>query len=91
MKIRPLLTESSENQDDLTWAFRLRQGVYFRNSSAMEAEVVYSLGRTKNCPQFALKSSFVAVDSIFQKDERMVVVSTDRLYPMLLNKMIGAS
>lgn len=91
MKIRPLLAESWENPDDLTWVFRLRQGVLFHDGKSMEADdVVYSLSRARGCPQSDLKSNFVAVDTIFRADDRTVVVKTGRPYPILLNKLIGA-
>ncbi len=91
MKIRPLLAETWENPDDLTWVFRLRPGVLFHDGTPMQAEdVVFSLCRAKNWPASELKSNFVAVDTIFQADERTVVIRTRRPYPILLNKLLNA-
>ncbi len=91
MKIRPLLAESWENPDDLTWVFRLRRGVLFHDGSSLEADdVVYSLNRAKSWPASEQKSNFVAVDTIFKSDERTVVIRTKRPYPILLNKLPGA-
>lgn len=91
MKIRPLLAESWENPDDLTWVFRIRQGVLFHDGNPMSAEdVVYSLNRAKAWPTSELKSNFVAVDTIYQADDRTVVISTRRPYPILLNKLLNA-
>jgi peptide/nickel transport system substrate-binding protein len=91
MKIRPLLASSWENPDDLTWVFRLRQGVLFHDGTAMSADdVVYSLHRARSWPASELKSNFVAVDTIFKLDDRTVVVRTWRPYPILLNKLLNA-
>lgn len=91
MKIRPLLAESWENPDDLTWVFRLRPNVLFHDGSALEADdVVYSLNRARSWPASELKSNFVAVDTIFKANQRTVVIRTCRPYPILLNKLTGA-
>lgn len=91
MKIHPLLAEAWENPDDLTWVFRIRPGVLFHDGTPMSADdVVYSLNRARSWPASELKSNFVAVDTIYESDERTVVVHTRRPYPILLNKLLGA-
>ena len=91
MKIRPLLAETWENPDDLTWIFKLKRGVKFHDGSSMTADdVVFSLERAKSYENSDLKGNFVAVDSIVKIDDYTVKLRTKKPYPILLNKLLDA-
>ena len=50
-RIFPVLAESWRNVDDLTWEFRLREGVRFHDGTPFEAEdVAFSLARVPQVP-----------------------------------------
>jgi peptide/nickel transport system substrate-binding protein len=91
MKIRPLLAQSWENPDDLTWVFKLRPNVRFHDGSPLTADdVVFSLARAKGYQASALKADFVMVDSIVKSDSLTVKLKTRKPYPLLLNRLVNA-
>ena len=52
--IVPLLAESYEQVDDVTWSFKLREDVYFHNGEHMtSADVLYTFKRAMSFPQAA--------------------------------------
>jgi len=91
MKIRPLLAQSWENPDDLTWVFNIRPGVRFHDGSALTADdVVCSLLRAKDYRGSALRADFIMVDSIIKVDGLTVKMTTRKPYPLLLNRLVNA-
>lgn len=88
--ILPQLAESWERIDDLTWEFKLRQGVKFHSGDPFTAEAVrYSIARYMNPdnqpPQLA-QYSFPSVEVV---DDYTVRISTEKPDPIFLKRMAG--
>jgi peptide/nickel transport system substrate-binding protein len=90
----PLLAESWETVDDLTWQFHLREGVSFTNGEAFNADVVkFSIERVlrednENSAAQGLFSSVIA--SVDVVDEYTVNVVTQAPFPSLLDLIVDA-
>ncbi len=85
MRIVPILAQSWENPNDLTWRFRLRPGVRFHNGKALDAQdVVFSLKRTQ---RGRLAYHLGQVASVRAMDESTVEITTRQPAPILLNKL----
>lgn len=85
MEIRPLLADSWERADDLTWKFHIRQGVKFHNGGAVTAEAV------KSSLERALKlnprtAEILLVDSI-AADGQTLTLKTKTPYEALLGNL----
>ena len=60
LNVIPALAESYETPDDLTYIFKLRQGVKFHNGNEMTAkDVVYSLTTALNPPEPGVKVPYL--------------------------------
>lgn len=90
----PLLAESWEMLDDVTWQFNLREGVTFTNGEPFNAEVVkYSIERIlrEDNENSSGRSVFVdAISSVDVVDELTVNIVTTRPFPTLLDILIDA-
>ena len=90
----PLLAESWETLDDLTWQFKLREGVSFTNGEPFNADVVkFSIERilredNENSAAQGLFSSVIA--SVDVVDEYTVNVVTQTPFASLLDLMVDA-
>ncbi len=88
MRVRPALAERWENPDDVTWRFVLRPGVRFHDGRELAAvDVVASLERARSHPGSNFSSYLVAVDEVRAAGERTIEITTERPYPILLNKL----
>ena len=88
MRLHPALALSWYNPDDLTWRFKLRQGVRFQDGRLLEAaDVVASLQRARTHPQSKMSSYLVEVAAVRALDPLTIEVQTLRPYPILLNKL----
>lgn len=84
----PVLAESWEVLDDVTWQFKLRQGVLFHNGNDFNADdVVWSFKRAKTNAKSGFKGSMSAIESIKKIDDYTVNVTTNGPFPILLRKL----
>ncbi|MDP6814811.1 MAG: ABC transporter substrate-binding protein, partial [Alphaproteobacteria bacterium] len=92
-QLLPGLATSWKAVDDLTWEFKLRQGVKFHDGSDFTADdVVFTFDRAPNVPNSP--SSFgtpLKGKSITKIDAHTVHISTKRPYPLMPNDMSGVS
>jgi len=82
----PLLAESYENVDELTWRLKLRQDVKFHDGEPMTAEdVVFSLNRAIQSPYV----SYVVdvIDDVTAEDDYTVLIKTKQPYAPLLSNL----
>ena len=88
----PLLAESWETLDDVTWQFTLRQDVSFTNGEPFNADVVkFSLDRimredNKNSAALSLYTTYI--ESVDVVDEYTVNIVTKQPFPALLDVLI---
>lgn len=88
-RLKPLLAESWENPDNLTWRIHLRKGVKFHDGTAFKAEdVLYSWAQSneKGWPISGL--SWPSVEKIEIIDDYTIDLKTKEPDPTLLNKLI---
>jgi len=86
LKITPLLAESWEQIDELSWKFNLRKGVKFQNGEEMKAsDVMFSFKRATG-PDGA-KVSYIMQAIDFEKceavDDYTVIIRTFKPFPLL--------
>ena len=88
LKIEPALAESWEIlPDQVTWRFKLRQGVTFHNGNTFTADdVVASLTRVSD-PASPLKGNLPAYVSSKVVDDHTVDITLNGTYPLLLNDL----
>ncbi|MEX0757609.1 MAG: ABC transporter substrate-binding protein, partial [Acidimicrobiia bacterium] len=92
LQMEPALAESWEiSEDNLTWAFTLREGVTFHNGRALTAEdVVYSYNRIMDPDVGAANSfRFASIDSVTAVDDLTVEIVLSRPTPNLLVNIGG--
>lgn len=90
LEMKPALAESWEtSEDNLTWTFRLRQGVQWHDGSPFTSEdVVYSLRRIID-EQLGNAYRLTAVDTIEAPDPSTVVIRVSRPAANLLASLGG--
>jgi peptide/nickel transport system substrate-binding protein len=90
LEMQPALAESWEVSDDqLTWTFKLREGVTFHDGSEFTAEdVVYSYNRIID-EELSNSYRFGAVESVKAADEGTVVITVSSPSPNLLSAIGG--
>lgn len=91
-QVKADLAVSWENVDDLTWTFKLREGVKFHDGSAFDAEdVIFSFNRIPNVPNnpASYESNTNMIDTITATDPYNIVVKTKDPYPLLLRRISG--
>lgn len=90
LRMRPALAQSWETSpDQLTWTFRLRDGVTFHDGSPLTAaDVVYSYRRIID-EKLANVDKFSAVTAVTAPDPRTVVITLSRPTPNLLTNLGG--
>ncbi|MHA3977752.1 ABC transporter substrate-binding protein [Halovulum sp. GXIMD14794] len=88
LKIEPALAESWEILDDqVTWRFKLREGVTFHNGNPFTAaDVVASLARVSH-ETSPLKGNLPAYVSSAVVDDLTVDITLNGTYPLLLNDL----
>lgn len=78
----PGLAESWDRVDDLTWRFRLREGVSFTDGTPVDAEaVIYGFARIK---EGNFGSQFARIDEVVALGEHEIEVRTSESFPTLL-------
>jgi peptide/nickel transport system substrate-binding protein len=90
LEMQPALAESWEaSEDQLTWTFRLRQGITWHDGSGFTAEdVAYSLNRIID-EELANAFRLAAVESVAATDPTTVVIRTSRPTANLLASLGG--
>lgn len=90
LQMQPALAESWETSpDQLTWKFRLRQGVTFHDGSPLTAQdVVYSYRRIID-EQLANADKFSSVRAVEAPDPSTVIIRVDRPTPNMLTNLGG--
>lgn len=90
LEMRPALAESWQvSPDQLTWTFRLRQGVTFHDGSPFTADdVVYSYRRIID-EQLANVDKFSAVTDVRAADPATVTITVKQPTPNLLTNLGG--
>jgi len=84
----PVLAESWEILDDVTWQFKLRENVTFHNGNDFTAEdVVWSFNRAKTSDKSGFKGSISAIRAVEKVDGHTVNVVTNGPFPILLRKL----
>jgi peptide/nickel transport system substrate-binding protein len=76
-KYVPALAESWESVDDLTWKFKLRQGVTFHDGSPFNADsVVYTLTRARDDTKLIKNFIYQDIASVEKDGDSGVIVKT---------------
>lgn len=90
LQMQPALAEEWEtSEDQLTWTFRLREGVTFHDGSELTADdVVYSFDRIVD-EELANAYRFAAVKSVKAPDRSTVVITLKQPAPNLLASIGG--
>lgn len=90
MEIYPLLAESYEQIDPLTWEFKLKEGVKFHDGNEMTADdVVFSIERHLKSPE--VSHILGLVDKIEKIDDYNVKITTKEPFAALLRHLSHAS
>ena len=83
MDFEPRLAESWERIDDITFRFKLRQGVKFHSGNGMTADdVVWTFNRLKSSPDF--KAIFEPYTELKKVDDYTVDLISTGPYPLVL-------
>ena len=92
MTVIPGLALSWENKDELTWEFKLRQGVKFHNGEDFDAEAVkFSLERIIDPDQAAPQASYLStISSVDVIDSYTVQIITKAPDPILIPRLTKA-
>lgn len=87
-RIGPALATDWKNPDELTWLFRLREGVRFHDGRPLQAaDVVFSFERARHHSGSGMTSYLVEVESVRAVDPGSVEVRTRRPFAALLAKL----
>lgn len=87
LRFEPGLAESWELVDDVTWHFKLRQGVRFHNGNILTPrDVVFTLERLKASLMSTLGRN---IESFREVDANTVEIKTFRPYAVLPNDLAG--
>ena len=87
-RIVPALAESWEILDDLTWRFRLRQGVTFHDGTPLtSADVVYSLARPATDTKLQKNSVLGDISSVEPEGANSVIVRSRSPFGSLLGHL----
>jgi len=86
----PVLAESWENLDPLTWRFKLRQGVTFHDGTPFDsASVVYTMRRVATDKTLLKNSTFFDLTSIEAEGPYSVVMRSAHPFGSILGQLSG--
>lgn len=81
----PGLAESWENVDDVTWRFKLRDGVTFHNGNALTAaDVVFTVNKARESIRPDLVANIAEISAV---DDLTVEIKTPKPYAVLPNDL----
>jgi peptide/nickel transport system substrate-binding protein len=88
MSLEPGLAESWTQVDELTWEFKLRQGVTFHNGAPftaadVKASIELASGFVKTEPAFAMTSNWVATEGIVVDDYTIQLKTASPFGPII--------
>lgn len=84
------LATSWGRYDDLTWEFRLREGVLFHDGSVFDADdAVFSLESAMSAENSQLSSLLANIDRVEKVDAQKIRIITKKIDPLLLNKLVN--
>lgn len=87
-EILPDLAESFENIDDLTWEFKLKEGVTFHNGDELtSADVKYSLERVATGEELKDYPNYNQIKEVEILDDYRFRIITHEPEPVLLNRI----
>jgi peptide/nickel transport system substrate-binding protein len=87
-KIIPCLAVSWNNPDNLTWRFKIRQGVTFHNGYTLTAEdVKYSINLILDDEKNVLRNLITSVSEVYVVDDFTVDIKTKKPNPILINRL----
>ncbi|MCG5102197.1 ABC transporter substrate-binding protein [Oceanobacillus alkalisoli] len=87
-EILPDLAESFENIDDLTWEFKLKEGVTFHNGDELtSADVKYSLERVATGEELKDYTNYNQIKEVEILDDYRFRIITHEPEPVLLNRI----
>ena len=85
LEFEPGLAESWENVDDVTWRFKLREGVTFHNGNAFTAsDVVFTVEKARASIRPDLVANIASVTAV---DDLTVEITTPKPYAVLPNDL----
>lgn len=88
LNIVPALAVSWGNLDNLTWEFRLREGVHFHDGSILSTQDVlndFTTAKNSNNPQ--IRPYIKTIDSIDLAENGRIIIKTTTPDPLLLSKL----
>jgi ABC-type transport system substrate-binding protein len=90
--VYPLLAESWEQTDDVTYLFTLRQGVTFHNGKGFTAEdVIYSYNRIMDeAYGSARRADLLPIESLEAVDDHTVIIETIFAFPGIGSALLTA-
>jgi peptide/nickel transport system substrate-binding protein len=84
----PALAESWHTEDDLTWVFRLRDGVRFHDGSPLEAaDAARSIEWARTAPESRRHPELAEVASVTVQDPRTLVIRTREPFGALPHRL----
>lgn len=87
-EIVPALAESWEHPDDLTYIFKLKEGVKFHNGEELKAsDVVFTLKRAIEAPNVKHLFDTIDIDSVIAKDDYTVEFKLSEPYAAIMDNL----
>lgn len=86
-QLQPGLAVSWKALDDLTWEFKLREGVKFHDGNPLTADdVVFSFERAPNVPNSPSSyATYTKGKTVVKVDDLTVHIKTEKPYPLMAN------
>lgn len=88
LNVIPALAVSWGNLDDLTWEFRLREGVHFHDGSILSAQDIlddFTAAKASDNPQ--IRPYIKTIDTVRVSENGRILIKTTTPDPLLLSKL----